>query len=100
MTDKNKLVRTLQENETDGEKLCCEIEDSTKRYAKTVTETPADRGAVKVAKFLQDHEIGAVTFDKGTGFSVMNRQSYHKKLAHVLFAPKFKKLVEQGITML
>ena len=38
LADVDKLVRELQENNTEGEKLC-KIEASAKRYAKNVRET-------------------------------------------------------------
>ena len=68
----DKLVRTLRESGTDGEKLC-ENEDSAKWYAENYRETHTDRGVVKKAKFLKDNDIVAVPFDKGTGFCVMKR---------------------------
>ena len=81
--DIDKLIKTLRENGTDGKKLY-EIEASKKWYAKTVRETPSDRGVVERAKFLKDNDILAVPFDKCSGFCVMKRQSYHKKLPDVL----------------
>ena len=83
LADIDKLVRTLRESGTDGEKLC-EIEASAKWYAKYVRETPANRAVMKVATFLKDNDIVAVTFNKGKGLCVLKRQSYHRKQADVL----------------
>ena len=49
LADVDKLVRELRENNT--EKLC-EIEASSKWYAKNVRETPLDRGVKKVHDYL------------------------------------------------
>ena len=56
-----------------------------------ISETPADTGVVKVAKFF--NSIVYKGLDKGSGFSVMKRQMYHKKLAEVLDWSKARDLV-------
>ena len=63
----DKLVRSLRENGTSGEKLC-EINSATKWYAQNVIETPIERGLVKVNKHIKENKLLAVPFDKGNGF--------------------------------
>ena len=75
LADVDKLVRSLRENGTSGEKLC-EIESTAKWYAKNMRETPIDRGLINVNIYLK---FLAVPFDKGNGFCVMKKESYDKK---------------------
>ena len=62
----------------------------------SVREVPTDRGVGKVTKFLKSNCIMAVSFDKSTGFSVMKRQSYPKKLAETLDCFQFQDFASVG----
>ena len=41
--------------------------------------------------FLKKHDLIAVPFDKGIGFSIMPRNVYEKKLDPILNLPQFEK---------
>ena len=97
MSEKEKLVRTIRESGTDGEKLC-EIEASANCYAMNVREKSDDRGVLKWQKFLKD-SIAAITFDKGTGFCVMKRQLYHKELDEICGCSPFHEMASTGSTL-
>ena len=87
--DVDKLVRESREIKTEGEKLC-EIEASAKWYAKSVRETPMDRGVEKRHDYLKANDLLAVP-DKGCGFCVMKKLTYWEKLDDVLNLDQFQK---------
>ena len=78
----------LKLNRLPGEKVC-EIEAAAKRYTKNVKQTPSDEGIEKVRKYLKHSGFLAVPFDKGVGFCVMKKETYEKKLKHLLQAEQF-----------
>ena len=89
LADVDRLDRELRENNTQGEKLC-EIESSAKWYAKSVRETPMDRGVKKANDFLKDQKLLAVPFDKDCGFCVMKQITYSDKLTEILSSNQFE----------
>ena len=91
LPDVDKLVRELRENNTEGEKLC-EIEASSKWYAKYVRETPMDRGVKKVHDYLKANDLLAVPFDKGCGLRVNKKSTFMEKLDEVLNSDQFQKI--------
>ena len=91
LADVDKLVRELRENNTEEEKLC-EIEASSKWYAKNVRETPMDRGVKKVHDYLKVNDLLAVPFDKGCGLCVNKKSTFMEKLDEVLNSDQFQKI--------
>ena len=59
LADADRLVRELQENNTDGEMLR-EIDLSSKWYAKIVLETAMKRGVKKIHDFLRSKTINGI----------------------------------------
>ena len=51
---------------------------------------------MRVAKFSNDNNIVTLPFDKGTGFCVMKKQSFHKKLADALDFTQFQEIASAG----
>ena len=89
ITDVDRLVCELRENNTYGGNLC-EIESSAKWYAKNVRETPMYRGVKKANDFLKDLKLLAVPFDKGCGFCVMKQTTYSDELYEILSSSQFE----------
>ena len=42
-------------------------------------------------KYLKEHNLVAVPFDKGVGFCVMKKETYQQKLDNILKLDQFKK---------
>ena len=55
-----------------------------KAYAKSVKQTPSDKGVEKARKYLKNNGLVAVPYDKGVGFCVMRKDTYEKKLSDTL----------------
>ena len=43
-------------------------------------------------KYLKDHDLLAVPFDKGIGICIMKRGDYHSKMDKIIALPQFEKL--------
>ena len=63
LADVDNFVSNLRENKTEGKKLC-KIVASAKWNAKSVRETPMNRGVKKLHDYLKANDLLAVPFDK------------------------------------
>ena len=57
---------------------------------KNIRETLLDKKLTKVQKYLRYNALIAVPFDKGAGFSVMQKSTYAEKLEKVLDFEQFR----------
>ena len=44
-------------------------------------------------KYLKDHDLVAVPYDKGTGICLMKRKTYEKKMDKIIELPQFQKYI-------
>ena len=58
----------------------CKIEAVAEAYAKSVKQTPSDKGVQKARKCLKSNGLVAL-YDKGVGFCVIRKYTYENKLS-------------------
>jgi len=63
------------------------------KYIKICSKQRLPRNLKLTQKFLKNHELLAVPFDKGNGFCVMKAAAYESKLQKILDLPQFEKVV-------
>ena len=72
-----------------------DINIKTLHYIKTCKKQKSPRHFILTQKFLKNHDLVAVPFDKGIGFCVMHRQNYNSKLDPIIDLPQFIKVEEK-----
>ena len=45
-------------------------------------------------KYLKDHDLLAIPFDKGVGICVMKKEAYHEKMDKIISLPQFEKWIK------
>ena len=50
------------------------------------------RNIVLTKKYLKDHDLLAIPFDKGVGICVMNRGLYYEKMDKIIKLPQFENI--------
>ena len=63
------------------------------KYIKICSKQRLPRNLKLTQKFLKNHDLLAVPFDKGNGFCVMKAAAYESKLQKILDLPQFEKVV-------
>ena len=68
----------------------CEINAVAKTYAKTIKQSPSDKGVEKARKYLKSDGLVAVPYNKGVGFCVMRKDTYENRLLNFLDSNLFR----------
>ena len=69
-----------------------DINVKTLNYIKQCKKLKSSRNVMLTKKYLKDHNLVAVPFDKGIGICIMKQETYKAKLDDVLKLPQLKKL--------
>ena len=77
-----------------SQQLMTEINVKTLQYIKKCKKLKPSRNIAMTAKYLKEHDLLAVPFDKGVGICVMKRSVYNQKIDAILQLPQFEKWVK------
>ena len=69
-----------------------DINVKTLAYIKRCKQMKTSRNIQMTKKYLKDHDLLAVPFDKGIGICIMKRGDYHSKMDKIIALPQFEKL--------
>ena len=61
-------------------------------YIKKCKQIKSSKNIQMTKKYLKDHDLLAVPFDKGIGICIMKREDYHSKMDKIIALPQFEKL--------
>ena len=69
-----------------------EINIATFKYVKACSKQKSPRNLILTKKYLKEHELLAVPFDKGVGICLMKKSTYQNKMSDILKLDQFEKL--------
>ena len=69
-----------------------DINVKTLAYIKRCKQMKTPKNIQMTKKYLKDHDLLAVPFDKGIGICVMKREDYHSKMDKIIALPQFEKI--------
>ena len=69
-----------------------EINVATFKYVKSCSNQKSPRNLLLTKKYLKEHELVAIPFDKGVGLCIMKKTTYKEKLDDILKLDQFVKL--------
>ena len=69
-----------------------DINVKTLTYIKKCRKMKTSRNIQMTRKYLKEHDLLAIPFDKGVGICIMKRESYYKKMDSIINLPQFEKL--------
>ena len=75
-----------------SEETITDINVKTLAYIKKCKKLKSSRNIALTQKYLKEHNLVAVPFDKGIGICIMKVETYHQKLDEILNLPQFEKL--------
>ena len=75
-----------------SDEMITDINVKTLTYIKRCKQMKSSRNIQMTRKYLKDHDLLAVPFDKGIGICVMRKEDYHSKMDKIIALPQFKKL--------
>ena len=75
-----------------SDEMITDINVKTLTYIKRCKQMKSSRNIQMTSKYLKDHDLLAVPFDKGIGICVMRKEDYHSKMDKIIALPQFKKL--------
>ena len=61
------------------------------QYVKKMEGSPEDVELNRMRKWLKQHQIKAVPYDKGVGFALMSEEAYEEKINHILNGEQFER---------
>ena len=61
-------------------------------YIKKCRKMRNSKNIMQTNKYLKDHDLLAIPFDKGIGICLMKKSAYHEKLNSMINLPQFKKI--------
>jgi len=73
--------------------LITDINVKTLSYIKKCKKQNTSRNIMLTKKYLKEHNLLAVPFDKGVGICIMKKETYNRKLAAIYNLPQFEKYV-------
>ena len=69
-----------------------DINVKTLAYIKRCKQMKPSKNIQMTKRYLKDHDLLAVPFDKGIGICIMKREDYHSKMDKIIALPQFEKL--------
>ena len=84
-------MNRLQEHNVSND-VINDINTATINYIKKCSKQIIPRNLIMTKKYLKEHDLLAVPFDKGIGICLMKCQSYENKLMDILKLKQFKKM--------
>ena len=85
------LLSYCQDNGVDRQ-IISDINIKTLNYVKKCNKQKPSRNIQMTKKYLKDHDLLAIPFDKGIGICIMKRETYEEKLSDILSLPQFQKV--------
>ena len=76
------------------QKIMTEINLKTLNYIKKCSKLKTSRNVTMISKYLKEHDLLAIPFDKGVGICVMKQCDYNDKLDAIIKLPQFQKYVK------
>ena len=61
------------------------------QYSKKMESMTEDFKLKRMRKWLKEHQIKAVPYDKGVGFALMNEEAYEERINKILEGEQFEK---------
>ena len=86
------LLLNRPEEQNESNNVINDINIATINYIKKCSKQSIPRNLIMTKKYLKEHELLAVPFDKGIGNCLMKCQSYENKLMNILKLKQFKKM--------
>ena len=77
-----------------SEETITDINVKTLAYIKRCKKMKSSRNIQMTSKYLKEHGLLAIPFDKGVGICVMRKEDYHSKMDQIIALPQFQKLVK------
>ena len=75
--------------------IISQINVATSKYIKSCEIQKSPRNLILTKRYLKEHELVAVPFDKGVGICLMKSETYKKMLNDILRLDQFEKLEKQ-----
>ncbi len=85
------LLSYCKENGVNDD-VITDINVKTLNYIKKAKKMKSSRNIHMTKKYLKNHELMAVPFDKGIGICIMKKEVYHQKLDKIINLPQFEKV--------
>ena len=76
------------------EEIITDINVKTLAYIKRCKKMKSSRNIQMTSKYLKEHGLLAIPFDKGVGICVMRKEDYHTRMDQIIALPQFQKLVK------
>ena len=86
------LYHCDQNNVSDD--IVTDINIKTLNYIKKCKKMKSSRNVMLTKKYLKDHSLLAIPFDKGIGICLMKKETYHEKMDVIIKLPQFEKYVK------
>ena len=78
-----------------SDEMITDINVKTLNYIKRCKQMKSSKNIQMTKKYLKDHDLLAIPFDKGIGICVMKREDYHSKMDKIIALPQFEKLTSE-----
>ena len=89
----DELLHHCKENQV-SEETITDINVKTLAYIKRCKRMKTSRNVQMTKKYLKDHGLLAIPFDKGVGICIMKQEDYHAKMDAIIQLPQFEKYVK------
>ena len=93
LAEVDELLHHCKEKQVSDETIT-DINVKTLNYIKRCKRMKSSKNIQMTKKYLKDHELLAVPFDKGVGICVMKQEDYHAKMDTIIQLPQFEKYVK------
>ena len=77
-----------------SDEIITDINVKTLTYIKKCKKLKTSRNIQMTRKYLKDHDLLAIPFDKGVGMCVMKKEVYHEKMNAIINLPQFEKYIK------
>ena len=74
------------------DEIITDINVKTLAYIKKCKKMKVSRNIQMTKKYLKEHDLLAIPFDKGIGICIMKKESYHEKMDNIINLPQFEKV--------
>ena len=72
-----------------------DINVKTLNYVKKCKKLKSSKNIQRTKKYLKDHDLLAIPFDKGVGICIMKKETYHERMDDIIKLPQFEKVVKK-----
>lgn len=76
------------------DQIISDINIRTLQYVRKCNKQKPSRNIHMTKRYLKEHDLLAIPFDKGVGICIMKRSDYETKLSTILELPQFEKVVD------